>query len=438
MYTHVLKRIAKRALAVVALVAAMAATTTPNASSADPASDDQPSAIAQSPVSVLRWFDVIPGIGDRTGDASTSSDGSARSASARGASGDDAAGTSDEHADGQRAERDRAATELREALDVPDVRVALSLLGVSTGATVDPWEVRRAAWKAGVHIGSEVEPREVRAVSDAGWETLRDAMVVAGMDVHGDTPSLADAVAYADRRGIGYGKVMEPSDVLTILTRGRRGAEATLAAAGVSFGSRLEPWDVRRAAWTFGVHVGKTVDPSETRSVVAAAERHVMANAARPFARVRGVDLHLPDRTPELVGFHQASGAALAQAPVRGARSMVLPSRGRGTHARSAADIAMRPGRSVLASVSGRVVEVKRYSLYGKYSDARIRIVPDANPGLLVTMLHVDTPTVRVGDRVIGGETTVARQVRKFPFWSQIDGYSGGPWGHVHVEVRRR
>jgi hypothetical protein len=91
----------------------------------------------------------------------------------------------------------------------------------------------------------------------------------------------------------------------------------------------------------------------------------------------------------------------------------------------------------VLSPVSGRVVEVKRYALYGRYPDARIRIVPDQNPQMLVTVLHVSDPTVRVGSRVRGGRTEIAKRATKFPFVSQIDRFAG-PYPHVHIEVRRR
>jgi hypothetical protein len=157
-----------------------------------------------------------------------------------------------------------------------------------------------------------------------------------------------------------------------------------------------------------------------------------------PYASVGPVALHAPGDVVEVVGYHQAGhDGARAQAPLDGApRSVVLPSRGRGTDPRSAADVVLDPSRGVRAPVTGRVVRAGSYVLYCRYTDQYLVVEPDARPGWEVKVLHVEGLAVRVGDRVTAGTTVVASGPRLFPFRSQVDDHTRAPhWPHVHLEV---
>ncbi|MBW3665855.1 MAG: M23 family metallopeptidase [Actinobacteria bacterium] len=179
---------------------------------------------------------------------------------------------------------------------------------------------------------------------------------------------------------------------------------------------------------------------------------------SRLFARHDGMHLFTPSADPVRIGFHEAAyrtavgmiplGRALAndnggkyQLPPltpTDQQYLVLSSRGRPHHATSAVDIVMRPGEPVRSVVTGMVVEVKPYMLYGVHPDAMIRIRSVEDNGKIVTMLHVTGTRVHVGQQVLAGETIVADSATSFPFLSQIDYYLGGePHPHVHVEVKR-
>jgi hypothetical protein len=116
---------------------------------------------------------------------------------------------------------------------------------------------------------------------------------------------------------------------------------------------------------------------------------------------------------------------------------LVLSSRGRRAAGTSAVDIVLRDGEPVMAPVSGTVVDVGQYALYGRYPDHRIAIQPDANPAIRVTLIHVAGVDVAVGQRVEAGVTQVAPGPNRFRFTSHIDRYfPTDRWPHVHIEVR--
>jgi murein DD-endopeptidase MepM/ murein hydrolase activator NlpD len=101
----------------------------------------------------------------------------------------------------------------------------------------------------------------------------------------------------------------------------------------------------------------------------------------------------------------------------------------------TAADVGAPPGTPVYAAVSGTVVKIKSYRLYGKLPDYEMHIRPDARPDLELVVIHIDEPAVKVGDHVTGGATQIAvvRAIhRAVP--SQLKEYTG-EWGdHVHIQ----
>jgi hypothetical protein len=176
---------------------------------------------------------------------------------------------------------------------------------------------------------------------------------------------------------------------------------------------------------------------------------------SRPFATVAGVPLHPVSMRTLVTGYHQAgaSGRPLAlqtsakplnnfggtltlgRVPVH--TTITMPSRKRGTASTSAVDLAVPRNVPITSPVTGRVREVRTYSLYGRTPDRRISITPDGKPGLDVVVLHVAGTRVARGQRVVAGRTVVADRARVLPFSSQIERWAG-PLPHVHVEVQRR
>lgn len=152
------------------------------------------------------------------------------------------------------------------------------------------------------------------------------------------------------------------------------------------------------------------------------------------LAQVGSTLLRLPSRHPVGGGFHQANSSASLQMEAHPeARLMTLPSRGRGTGARTALDLAVEEDTPVLAASTGTVVEARSYALYGSYRDQLVVIRDDA--GRTVRMLHLDGVEVAVGQRVTAGVTRVAARARLLPFASQLDDHVGRR-PHVHLEVR--
>ncbi len=177
--------------------------------------------------------------------------------------------------------------------------------------------------------------------------------------------------------------------------------------------------------------------------------------ASLPFATVKGVVLRLPAHRPEGVAYHEAAfPAALALKPLgrctrnvnrykfdcpgatAGPPYVVMSSRGRIHPATSAVDVAMSKRSPVVSPVTGTVVKIRRYWLYGTYRDYRISLVPDGRPDLAVVMIHLRRIAVRRGDHVVGG-TTVIASPRGFRFHSQVNSYVGAGVSHIHLEVKR-
>lgn len=161
--------------------------------------------------------------------------------------------------------------------------------------------------------------------------------------------------------------------------------------------------------------------------------------ASAPVAAAEGVTLVAPSRMVEFIGYHQsANRGAFALTPVAtpSIGQTTMASRGRGTPARSAADIALHPLLPVLSPVSGTIVRAEPYQLYCRYIDHVVLIAPDARPDLVVRVLHVNGVSVQPGQRVTAGHSVIAPRPRVLPFASQIDRFTGSPaWPHVHLEI---
>lgn len=177
--------------------------------------------------------------------------------------------------------------------------------------------------------------------------------------------------------------------------------------------------------------------------------------APQVFAHASGVPLLTPSGQAAVVGYHQAASHSAVPLEPQGApftnRNVprytplpaspgpdyaVLADRRRGTHPTSAVDIAVPHNTPLTSPVTGTVVSVTPYLLYGRSPDLIVTVVPEGRPDLRLVMIHVNGNLVEPGQRVVAGQTPVALTAMQFGFNSQIDELAG-PGPHVHIEMRR-
>jgi murein DD-endopeptidase MepM/ murein hydrolase activator NlpD len=195
-------------------------------------------------------------------------------------------------------------------------------------------------------------------------------------------------------------------------------------------------------------------NPRRPAAQVARSARAEVSDA-QTFAEVEGLELALPHDRPLAIAFHEATRpealplipvgvletndnptkyhpvADIADAPPY----RVLSSRGRGRPATSAVDIAVPDGTVAMSPVTGEVVEVRQYVLYGGLHDWRVVIAPDSRPDLHVVMIHLHQPQVEEGERVVAGTNAIG-VARLLPFSSHVDYTLEGRNPHVHLEVK--
>lgn len=313
-----------------------------------------------------------------------------------------------------------------------DLEVSFATAGFDYGKGLDSGDYLRAAEHFGVDVGARIDGSDLDWIVAAAWTASSERFATAGIGI-GEGPDESDIVDAAVRLGIELGEELDGHDAERVLAAGRASVARTLAAAGIDTGTTLDISDVVRASKVLDVRIGGTLDPQDTRRILDAAWLRVDAPI---LATANGVAVYTPSPRPAYIGFHQSSNARAT--PMRAAWGRKLPSRGRGTADTSAVDISMDAGDAVRAPVTGTVLAVEPYALYGKYPDYRLRFAPDDDPRMLVSVIHVTDPKVRPGQRVEGGVDLIAGGARKFPFVSQIDVNGGGDRGHVHIEIRRR
>ena len=158
-----------------------------------------------------------------------------------------------------------------------------------------------------------------------------------------------------------------------------------------------------------------------------------------PFAAVGGMVLLHPSSHVERVGFHESNhdGARPMQPLASAVSPFVMETRDRGTGATTAADIVVQPGTEIRAPISGSVLRGGGYTLYCDHRDEYVVIAPDGQPSWEVKLLHIVGVQVRKGQRVVAGETVLARHAHQLPFESQVDETRplDPAWPHVHLEV---
>jgi hypothetical protein len=90
----------------------------------------------------------------------------------------------------------------------------------------------------------------------------------------------------------------------------------------------------------------------------------------------------------------------------------------------------------VVSPVDGTVVKVKRYKLYGQYTDYEIHIVPDGYPDLDCVLIHVTDVAVTPGAKVAAGMTKIA-EIRDLPASvnPQLKRFTRNGGYHVHLQL---
>lgn len=102
-------------------------------------------------------------------------------------------------------------------------------------------------------------------------------------------------------------------------------------------------------------------------------------------------------------------------------------------------DVGAKAGTNVYAPVTGTVVLVEKYDLYGYVPDVKIHIQPEGHPELDLVMLHQTDPQVEAGDAVVGGTTPVSkvRDIAKDLTDIQLGFFTAedDPGNHSHIQV---
>ncbi len=200
---------------------------------------------------------------------------------------------------------------------------------------------------------------------------------------------------------------------------------------------------------------------------IVAASRPIIPDPTPIFARYRSLQIRLPVAVKDLteVGFHQAAYpyARHMSTPLTEAdNSDTKDARGTGRDASkqptgadavlegkfirmwrarpgepdTATDVGAPPGSDVFAPVSGTIVKIKKYKLYGKHDDYEIHIQPHGWPDIDLVMIHVTDLSAGVGDEVVGGVTRIAA-IRKLSdkVHHQLRDYTDDGGDHTHLQI---
>ena len=104
----------------------------------------------------------------------------------------------------------------------------------------------------------------------------------------------------------------------------------------------------------------------------------------------------------------------------------------------TAVDVGAKPGTAVFSPVTGTVVKVKRYKLYGKCDDYEIHIQPDGYPNLDLVMIHIDDVVVlRRATAWSGGRDAHRARCASSPTSSttQLASYTKDGGNHMHLQL---
>jgi murein DD-endopeptidase MepM/ murein hydrolase activator NlpD len=233
--------------------------------------------------------------------------------------------------------------------------------------------------------------------------------------------------------------------------------EITLSSFGLLPGKGWALWFINGQRATAVARQAGSIGPTDAQ-VSHPSPAPIKAAPVQPalwaFAQAKGLVVYVPTRHMLGIGYHEAAtSGALSLTPLgrctsndnkarirtpkatAGPDYVILKSRHRVQRPTTAADIAMPKGATVLAPISGRVVQVAAYRLYKYWLDYRIVIRPGGGSRLRVIMIHLTDIRVHKGQLVVAAVTPIGHP-RVFPFKSDINDYVGAGVPHVHLEVK--
>lgn len=117
-------------------------------------------------------------------------------------------------------------------------------------------------------------------------------------------------------------------------------------------------------------------------------------------------------------------------------RYHVLEGRGRVVTETGAVDIGAPVGSIITSPVTGEVISVKAYKLYGKYNDYQVDIRPKSASDVIVSLLLVDDPRVHINQTVEAGKTVIGVVREPIPELAErLTPLTGDNGSHVHLQV---
>ena len=250
-----------------------------------------------------------------------------------------------------------------------------------------------------------------------------------------------------------------------------QGSSPTSAQAKSALAARPPQTNKRTGDLGLGASIAATSTQESVGKALTleAKEESVTAQCPTPqFATYKKVQIHLPVSVKNLteVAFHQASYSySLAMDTHMPAYSLEKAKKqkgtkrdksiqpmekgallcgstlqywrtGRNTPITSAADCGASAGSLVYAPVTGVVTDVCLYDYVGKVNDYEIHIRPDGTTDVEMVLIHVKSPYVIEGDRVVGGLTPIAR-VRNMSAYvrNQLATYTKDKGNHTHIQM---
>ena len=193
--------------------------------------------------------------------------------------------------------------------------------------------------------------------------------------------------------------------------------------------------------------------PSEGGPVDASGEEHPV------FARLADNNLVLPmaAQYATIIAYHplsderavslspigaQVNGGAVARtlqrlfsgrAPIR---YYLMSSAGRVVAQMAAVDIGAPAGTPVCTPVSGQVIGVKSYRLYGKYDDVQVDIRPKGTSDVIISLLFIEDPVVQIGQTVEAGKTQIGKvRAAQGDLGERLAEYTHDTGSHVHLQA---
>jgi len=200
--------------------------------------------------------------------------------------------------------------------------------------------------------------------------------------------------------------------------------------------------------------------PSVEKIGISAPKKHSQENKKVLLATSNGIKLYLPYRREKLtvIGYHESFNPQAQTLNPKGTeidtkkiskqqleryksehKELIYSVLKRGPRSGpidSAVDVGGKANTLVYAPVSGKIVKIRKYKLYGTYADYEIHILPKGVKGYHVVVIHIKNLLIKTGDTIVAKITPLARisPLSKF-LKQQLSDYSKEKGDHVHFQV---